>query len=225
MPSAHVRPHNGTPTLFLNDAPVYAAMHWLAGGFDPDGSFQNDYAVREFARAGVHINALGIAPAWCGTAAPATPDADLKEAGRLLRAVLTADPQALFHLRIYLETGSWWNERFPDECEVASDGSRLNASYASDVWQAHVLEYVDRLVNYLRAEGLYDCVIAYQLRRVGEKHHVDDAADRRLQRANAAALSPLAACKIRRRCRTAPSMERRAHHAGKCAAAFERGPA
>jgi hypothetical protein len=163
MPSAHVHPHNGTPTLFLNGEPVYAAMHWLAGGFDPDGSYQNDYAVREFARSGVHMNAVGIAPAWCGAVAPSTPDADLEEAGRLLRAVLAADPQALFHLRIYLESGSWFNERFPDECEVASDGSRLNASYASDVWHAHVLEYLDRLVHYLRAQGLYDCVIAYQV--------------------------------------------------------------
>ena len=113
MPSAHVHPHNGTPTLFLNGEPVYAAMHWLAGGFDPDGSYQNDYAVREFARSGVHMNAVGIAPAWCGAVAPSTPDADLEEAGRLLRAVLAADPQALFHLRIYLESGSWFNERFP----------------------------------------------------------------------------------------------------------------
>jgi hypothetical protein len=163
MPSAHVRPHNGTPTLFLDGEPVFAAMHWLAGGFDPDGSFQNDYAVREFARAGLHMNAVGIAPAWCGASAPATPDADLAEAGRLLRAVLAADPQALFHLRIFIESGPWFNDRFPDECEIASDGSRLNASYASDVWHAHVLEYLDRLVAYLRAEGLYDRVIAYQV--------------------------------------------------------------
>lgn len=163
MPSAHVRPHNGTPTLFLDDEPVFAAMHWLAGGFEPDGAFQNDYAVREFARAGVHMNAVGVAPAWCGVAAPPTPDADLEEAGRLLRAVLAADPQALFHLRIFIESGPLFNERFPDECEVASDGSRLNASYASDVWHAHVLEYLDRLVNYLRAQGLYDRVIAYQV--------------------------------------------------------------
>lgn len=163
MTTAHVRQHNGTPTLFLDDKPVFAAMQWLAGGLNPDGAAQNDFAVREFARAGIHINAVGIAPDWCAATPATPPGSDLDEVGRLLNAIRAADPQALFHLRIYLETGPWWNARYADECEVASDGSRLNGSYASDMWHAHVKGYLTRLVDYLRAHDLYDCTIAYQV--------------------------------------------------------------
>ncbi len=33
---AHVRPHNGTPTLFLDGAPSYAAFHMTNVPSDPD---------------------------------------------------------------------------------------------------------------------------------------------------------------------------------------------
>lgn len=163
MPTAHIKPHNGAPTLFLDGAPVFASMHWLSAGLGEDGNHQNSDAIRAFAAAGVHLNAVGMGAEWCGPR-PGNPDHfDFSNLGPQLRAIVKVDPHALFHLRIYLETAPWWNALYPDECEVASDGTRLNASYASDVWQAHVKDYLRRTVDYLREAGLYDRVVAYQV--------------------------------------------------------------
>jgi hypothetical protein len=164
MTTAHIRPHNGTPALFLDGQPVFAGMHWLSAGLAPDGvGHGNEDAIRAFAAAGLHISAVGMGAEWCGPR-PGQPDHfDFSGLGPQLRAITALDPDARFHLRIYLETGPWWNALYPDECEVASDGSRLNASYASDVWHAHCIEYLRRTVAHLREIGMYDRTIAYQV--------------------------------------------------------------
>ena len=162
MPKAEVRNHNGTPTLFLDGVPVFGSMHWLTAGLDETGQHPNAAAIREFAKVGIHLNAITIVPSWCGPQ-PVPAQAEFTDIIAQLRKVLEADPQALFHLRIYLETAPWWNALHPDECEVASDGARLNASYASEVWQAQVKTYLRDLVACLHATNLYDCTVAYQL--------------------------------------------------------------
>lgn len=163
MPTAHVKMYQGTPTLFLDHQPVFASMQWLSSATVVDGVHQNDDAIREFAAAGVHLNAITIAPAWCG---PKPEQANFDEFESIdvqMRAIRRADPDALFHLRIYLETAAWWNEQNPDECEVDSVGTRLNASYASDVWQTSVKAYLDDLVAHLQRSGFYDATVAYQV--------------------------------------------------------------
>jgi hypothetical protein len=160
---AEVKPHKGTPTLFLNGEPTFASIHWLSAQLDPDGTLPNADAIREFGQAGVHICALPMGGEWCGPQ-PGNPDHfDFSQVEPYLRSILDADPNALFHLRIYLETAPWWNELYPEECEIGSDGQRLNMSYASEVWQAHVKEYLRRFVEHLHLINLYDQVIAYQV--------------------------------------------------------------
>ena len=163
MTTAHVKQHNGTPTLFLDGAPVFAGMQWLSGVLAVDGTHQNDYAIREFAKVGVHLNALTVVPSWCGPKPDRLDFDEFAELGAQLQAIRNADPEALFHLRIYLETAAWWNEQYPDECEVGSDGTRLNASYASLVWQTQVKDYLRDLVAYLCRAGFYDSTVAYQV--------------------------------------------------------------
>ncbi len=164
MTTAHVKMHNGTPALFLDDKPVFAGMHWLSSAsVDESGAHFNADAIHDFAQAGLHLCAVGLGAEWCGPHAGDDSHFDFSDLGPQLTAIREADPKALFHLRIYLETAPWWNELHPDECEVASDGSRLNASYASDVWHAHCKEYLTRIVEYLKAAGFYDCTVAYQV--------------------------------------------------------------
>src|SRR5205814_764671 len=66
-------------------------------------------------------------------------------------------------LRLYFETAPWWNALHPEECELASDGRRLNQSYASDVWRRDVNAFLRAYVAYLRSIGLDDRVVAYQV--------------------------------------------------------------
>lgn len=160
---AHVAMHNGAPTLFLNGVPTFASMQWLSAFIEPDGTLPNEGAIREFGKAGVHLYALGVGSEWCGPRPGNSDHFDFSMVEPYLRGILRADPDALFHLRIYLETGPWWNDLYPEECEVGSDGKRLNMSYASTVWQADVKEYLRRYVEHLKAIGLYDRVIAYQV--------------------------------------------------------------
>ena len=54
---AHIRPHNGAPTLFLDGQPVYANLQWC-GGLDlsnPQRMAITQQTMREFAKAGGHL--------------------------------------------------------------------------------------------------------------------------------------------------------------------------
>ncbi len=93
MTTAHVKRHNGTPTLFLDGAPVFASMQWLSAGLDAQGDHPNDYAIREFAAAGVHLNAVMPPDVWCGPRPGNADHFDFSVLGAQLRAIVAADPQ------------------------------------------------------------------------------------------------------------------------------------
>lgn len=167
---ARIRRHNGVPTLFLNDQPAFASHQWLSSQPGPEG-FPAAEAVRRFGQAGVHLNALGVnvngvpgsAGDWRGPSEGQPPHYDFSMVEPQLRAILAEDPQALFHLRLYFETAPWWNALHPEECELASDGRRLNQSYASEVWREEVNNFLRAYVNHLKTIGMFDRVIAYQV--------------------------------------------------------------
>ena len=81
--------------------------------------------------------AYGRCPGAAPAAARTGPDGhfDFSTVEGRLRALLAEDPDALFHLRIYMEMGEWWNTLYPGEREIADDGTPLNQSYASTVWR------------------------------------------------------------------------------------------
>jgi hypothetical protein len=64
---AQIKSYNGAPTLFLNDVPVFAGHQWLSTNPGPNG-FPTAECVRQFGRAGIHLNAIAVAgaPDWCG---------------------------------------------------------------------------------------------------------------------------------------------------------------
>jgi hypothetical protein len=167
---AHVRPHNGAPTLFLDDKPVYANLQWI-GGFnlaDPKSVALTQTAMRAFAKSGVHLYTLdGFFNDWCGPRADSALPYDFTENGPRLQAAIDADPEALFNLRLMFETrhllDNWWNKQHPDEVEVLSQGESMSASYASTVWHTQVKELLTALVAHLRQIGMYDRVIGYQI--------------------------------------------------------------
>jgi hypothetical protein len=152
----------------LDDQPVFASHQWLSSNPSPAG-FPGAECVRLFGEAGVHIYAIPAVagPEWCGHwcgPRPGQPDPyDFSMVEPQLRELLRNDPAALFHLRLYFETAEWWNQLHPDECELASNGQRLNQSYASEVWRQDVKDYLRALVAHLKSIGLYERVIAYQV--------------------------------------------------------------
>jgi len=162
---AEIRPFNGSPALFLDGKPVFPAINWVSGP-KPD-AWEFEEQARLSADTGIHIYAfdVGKGTEWVGPGLGRGGDFDFSTVEARFGRVLQADPGALFHLRVYLETGhgDWWEEAHPDECEILSDGRRNGMSFASKVWREEAKEFLRAYIRHFRKAGLYDRVIAYQV--------------------------------------------------------------
>ena len=164
---AHVRQHNGTPTLFLDGQPAYANIH-LIGGIDPNGIAETQAVIRAFAASGVHIYSIdALGDEWYAPRPTGGGPFDFRVTAPRLQPIIDADPDALFLLRMSFETkyfpADWWNLMYPDEVEVLDTGARLSASYASSIWRTQVAELLRAYIDHLKSVGLYDRVVAYQI--------------------------------------------------------------
>lgn len=125
---AQLRNHNGTPTVFLDDQPVFFGCH-LVGYMDPANLKENQPYARKYAEAGVHIYSVDyLSQEWVGPRPDNPYPYDFSSVVPRLQSYLEADPRALFLLRMGFETryssGNWWNLAYPDQVEVLSDGAR-----------------------------------------------------------------------------------------------------
>ena len=162
---ATVQRHNGVPTLFLNDQPVFANCH-LIGGLDPNAIDVIQASVRAFARNNIHIYSIdSVGSEWTTPRSGDNYTFDFTETAPRLQAIVDADPDALFLLRMGFETYyfDWWRQAYPDEVEVLTDGPSTSASYASLAWQKQVKDLLRGYIAHLKEAGLYDRVIAYQV--------------------------------------------------------------
>ena len=162
---ARVKIHNGTPTLFLNGRPIFPAIYWVSAP-EPDRWGFTDQARRN-ADAGIHIYAFDVGKGreWIGPGSDAAHPFDFSTVEARFGRILEADPQALFHLRIYLETGhnDWWEKTYPDECELTSEGKRNGMSFASKVWRDQAKAFLRAYADHVRKIGLSERVLAYQV--------------------------------------------------------------
>ena len=121
---AHVKPYNGTPTLFLNDQPVFANIH-LIGGLDPNGIEASKDSIRAFAKNNIHIYSIdAVGNEWVTPNVDGQRVFDFSETAPRLQTVLDADPDALFLLRMGFETWyhDWWSKAYPDEGVTPDQG-------------------------------------------------------------------------------------------------------
>jgi hypothetical protein len=151
--------------LFVDSHPTFAAIYWVSAP-EPGGWDFSEQARRN-ADAGIHIYAFDVGKGreWIGPGTDAAHPFDFATVEARFGRVLEADPQALFHLRIYLETGhdDWWEKTYPGECEVTSEGKRNGMSFASKVWRDQAKDFLAAYVDFLRRVGLAERVTAYQV--------------------------------------------------------------
>ena len=164
---AQLKNHNGTPTVFLDDQPVFFGCH-LVGYMYPDKLTEHQAISRRYREAGVHIYSVdNFTHEWVGPRPGQPVPYDFSVIAPRLQAYIDADPDALFLMRMGFETrwqpDSWWNLAHPDEVEVLSDGARWGQSFASATWRAHVNELLRAVIDHLRAIGMYDRVLAFQI--------------------------------------------------------------
>lgn len=164
---AEVWVHNGAPTVFFGGQPVFYGS-WWGSPPSPEGWAHAAFARSVAPEVGIHIYAFDIGPQeWAGPAPGRNSDYDFSTVRRRFGWLIEADPQACFHLRIYLEMNEglsrWWLDRYPGEREVVSDGSPDRQSLASTVWRDQAKGFLRALVAFLKADGLFERVVAYQV--------------------------------------------------------------
>jgi len=162
---AEVGPFNGSPALFLDGKPAFAALNWVSAP-RPDGwDFENQ--LRRGPDTGIHIYAfdVGCGTEWTGPGPRRTGDYDFSAVEASFSRIVKADPAALLHLRIHLEPGhgDWWEKAYPGECEIMSDGRRNGMSFASKVWRAQAADFLRAYIAHIRRIGFFDRVVAYQV--------------------------------------------------------------
>ena len=108
---------------------------------------------------------VGKGVEWVGPGPGRPGDFDFSTVKARFGRVIETDPAALFHLRIYLETGhdDWWEKAHPGECEVLSDGRRNGMSFASRVWLDEAKRFLRAYIGHFKEIGLFDRIIAYQV--------------------------------------------------------------
>ena len=162
---AEVKPFHGSPALFLDGKPVFPAINWVSGPQADRWDFEEQ--ARCSAETGLHIYAfdVGKGTEWVGPGPGRSGDFDFSTVETRFGRVIRADSGALFHLRIYLETGhdDWWEKAHPGECEILSDGRRNGMSFASKIWREQAKEFLRAYVRHLKETGLSNRVVAYQV--------------------------------------------------------------
>jgi hypothetical protein len=164
---AQMKIHNGTPTVFIDDQPTFFGCH-LVGSMDPQNPNEHQDIVSRYADVGIHIYSVDtLTHEWSGPRPGNTSPYDFSHVVPRLQSYIDVDPQALFLLRVGLDTRwpptTWWNDAHPDELEVLSDGMSYSQSFASKVWQEEAKDLLSAFIDYLRQVGLYDRVLAFQI--------------------------------------------------------------
>ncbi|MCX6624990.1 MAG: beta-galactosidase [Acidobacteria bacterium] len=157
--TAEVKPHGGTPTLFLNGQPAPYDSLWVSA--PTAAAWPSAEAARKGAAAGIHIYALDVGNGmeWV------KPDYDFSTVKARYGRILDTDPEAMFHLRCQLEVGAddWWSKLHPEELEVHSNGRRYTQSFASRVWRDEAKAFLRAYVQALSETGVLDRVVAIQV--------------------------------------------------------------
>ncbi len=185
---ATLRLHNGTPTVFFNDQPVFFGCH-LVGWMDVNNPNEHQPYARRYAEAGVHIYSIdNLGPEWVGPHPGSSSHYDFSPVIPRMQAYIDVDPQALFLMRMGFETrwmnGSWWNELYPDEVEILSDGRRIGHSFASKIWREQVNDLLGAFIAYLKEVGLYDRTVAYQIGAGSSGEWIKDESSMQLETAD-----------------------------------------
>ena len=161
---AEVKLYQRTPTLFLNGKPVFAGMCWVdtpsvEGWKDVEGA-------RRVAQAGIHIYSFDAGKdfEWVEPRVGRSDPFDFSTVEARYGKIIEVDPLALFHLRLHFEFGpdDWWLKAFPGECEISSEGRPMSQSFASEVWQKQVNDFLKALIAHLKRTGLIDRISAFQ---------------------------------------------------------------
>jgi len=165
--AASVRNHRGVPTLFIKGEPVDGTLYL---SYLPDLKNFQEFAAAGYRLFGVSCNISdeGInsrsgllpfrRPIWTAPGVYDFTDLDAD-----LETVCRACPDALILLRVHLDAPSWWQRRYPDECNRLADGTALRQSFASRVWLAEAAEVLRAIIRHIEDGPFGEHVFGYHV--------------------------------------------------------------
>lgn len=189
--SAHVAPHNGRPTLFINGEPQFPMLFALTEA--PGGRWTWEerpaWNIRQFAERGVKLFEFDI---WMEHMWRPDGTLDIEMAQRQIRGALAIRPDAAVMLRLHVNAPPWWNERHPEEAVAYANGPldptvpwgirnpierdlerSLRHSLASDRWKQELTdktrEFCQKLAKTPEGDAIYGIHVAAGV--YGEWHY------------------------------------------------------
>jgi len=162
-----IKQYNGAPTLFINGSPSFYGTYWLNAPTN-EGWIRSDFARKDAPETDVHIYAFDVgALEWTGPGENRKSQFDFSTVEERFNYIIHADPEARFHLRIYLEMNErhrqWWHDIYPEELEVVSNGTKDRQSFASKVWREQAKQFLREYIAHIKKIGMADRILAYQV--------------------------------------------------------------
>lgn len=171
MTTYSVRPHHGSPALFMDDEPVFPAIYMVERpALAEDGRAVVDPDAAVLAEAGFYLLMMDAPVRFDDAYDAATgtfPAARYAPLAEVLRAYAATLPEARWILRVMVEprgADSAWIKQHPDELEVlepAAKGIYPTPSFGSRVWLDDASAFLRGLIGYLRDEGLDERIAGY----------------------------------------------------------------
>jgi hypothetical protein len=147
---------DGRTVILVNGEPLQPMIYALTEGGRFTWEPTPHKNLQSFAQLGFRLYQIDV---WFNDIWRADGRLDLDTPAKQIRGVLECCPQAAVFLRLHVNSPSWWNVKFPDECTGYADGPAATApggddcdrglrhSMASTKWRA---EATERLVEFCR---------------------------------------------------------------------------
>lgn len=148
--TSEVKQINGVTRLLI-DGEVTAPMIFLRGDRDQQwspryGQNLTESGVKLVATQNMLDGSVGT-PVW-------TDDGvyDFTAFDEMAYKTLNGQPDALLMMQVDCNTPTWWQEKYPDECVLSSDGTRGRMSFASEKWRTDVGAVLKALMAHLQEQ-------------------------------------------------------------------------
>lgn len=145
------------PVAFMTyrpDARTFADFQRAGVRFASFGAYAPDHGINEYA---------GLFPMtpnhfWIGE-----DTYDFSEIDRNLEMICPTGKEMFVFPRVYLNTPSWWERKYPEELCCDDAGMALHESFASEQWREDAARALRALMDHINGSKWRDCVVGYHI--------------------------------------------------------------
>lgn len=171
-----IKMHNGVPTLFINEQPVFTAAYvsYLEDRARYYDFSQAGYLIFSFpsyfAGRGINVDS-GIGPFRSGIFDNIS-DANFSVFDNDVNLILKENPDAYIFPRICLDMPEWWDKKYPGELNISFDNKAYRESMSSQQWRNDATIMLNRLIDHIETSPYVNHIIGYQVAAGGTEEWV-----------------------------------------------------